>query len=220
LTRQLKYNGRVRFQGVRTLSSSGSKVDMQRRIVTWYYCCHRQLQGLSAVPEDYDPSAVVVVVVDHANHHNDTKDAITPGKQAPAKKRKVKDLQEEGDEEEDAVVSVSRSRRGPILPDPEEDVDEAKLKVFASAEAINQLRLDAMQKTREILVQFYDTRRAIFEELHKLDAVIEDATTEPGAILERARTRREMEEASLGNANAMIGNLERNAIVASKRRIL
>jgi hypothetical protein len=98
-------------------------------------------------------------------------------------------------------------------------VDEAKLKVFASAEAINQLRLDAMQKTRESLVQFFDTRRAIFEELHKLDAVIQDATTEPGAI-ERARARREMEEDSLGNINAMIGNLERNAMVASKRRIL
>jgi hypothetical protein len=106
----------VQFQGVRTLSSSGSKVDMHRRIVTWYYCCHRQLQGLSAVPEDYDPTAIIVV--DHVNHHNDTNvDAITPGKQARTKKRKAnKDLLEEGDEEDDAVVSVSRSRRRTILP--------------------------------------------------------------------------------------------------------
>jgi hypothetical protein len=231
LARRLSYFGRVRFQGIRTISSSGSKVDMQRRIVTWHFCYNRQLHGLHPVPENYQPPLAGVSL------------DLTPGgeeggtlnKDGKARRKRSKtsistdpDGGGGGEDEDDdmgvhrGLLKALRSRSlEPILPDPtlEELSSSEKLEQLSKAEAINKLRREAIPDSVQGLRLLYETRREIFDQLEMLDATMEDQFKLP-YVRDRARMRRTAEESSLYSINEQIANLEANAIVATKRRPL
>ena len=224
LARRLSYFGRVRFQGIRTISSSGSKVDMQRRIATWHFCYNRQLHGLHPVPENYEPPPASALDLANPGGGGDGGAAMSASKIGRPRKRSK---QEAEDDDDDDIVwlgdTASRKvkRSYPLLVDPAnaQEATSEKLQQLSQAESINQMRRQAIPDTLGVLQQLYTTRREIYKELDALDAIVESDVRLPYEK-ERAKARRLAEETSLRSINEQIENVEANAIVATRRRPL
>jgi hypothetical protein len=91
------------------------------------------------------------------------------------------------------------------------ELDPVATHKIQSLESIYQMRRSAVADGIQSLEQLYKMRRATFDEIDRLEDVIEDEET-PESKRERCKKRKAVEQQSLENINQQIAKLEQRTL--------